>query len=146
MTIPHFASGVAATKTVFINPDISLTNASVSDSGAGAQSFVTIQNDGDLILQTQNSGDTIVTDEWILNSEKVAGVGDDYEVFCSVDSGSLDGGASGATGTWLDMSTSQYSWGISDGFSPPGATITVTIRDKGTETTQASATFTLSYS
>lgn len=61
----------------------------------------------------------------------------DYEVYCQVVSGSVDGAR---TGQWLSLGTTRY-WENKDNDS--SAVVTLTIRDAATLTTQASETVTL---
>jgi len=145
MTIPIFASVISATR--FIDPDINITNATISDTGAGAEAGIAVQDDGDLLHQRLVGSTDVITDEWILDTEKAAGVMDNYDFRCDVNSGILDTGISDTTGAWLDgAGASQYSWNVSVNSGTGSANVTLSIRDKGTLTVQDTADFVLSAS
>lgn len=144
MSAPLFIGASVASTLGNINPDIQLTGALVLDVGAGAEAGISLQDDGDLLHLRQVGSIDTITDEWILDSEKVAGVLDDYEVRCNVVSGILDSGISDTTGAWLDgAAQGSYSWSVSVNAGTGLAEVTVLIRDKATETVQAQANFEL---
>lgn len=143
MTTMNFIAANAHTSSN-VNPNINMTNAIIDDTGAGAEAAITIQRDGDLLHQRFNGTTDTIADEWILDSLKNATVGDDYEVRATLTSGILDNAQSDSTGVWLDLGgSSQRSWLVSDDSGTGNADVTVEIRDKATQTVQASADFTI---
>lgn len=104
---------------------------------ADAQAALTIENDGDIVETTNTLGAQDVGD-WIAPK---SAAGANYEVRCTVNSGSL---SSGTTGSWLSLGTSR-SWvvAVSSGGGSATANVTIEIR-RASGATLDSATISIS--
>jgi hypothetical protein len=103
-----------------------------------SEASFTIENDGDVTSYTTGLG-TIDIGDWIAPKDAA---GANYEVFVTVNSGSLSGGT---TGSWLSLGTTRtWTAAVSSGGGTVGANITVEIRRATGGAALASSTFNLS--
>lgn len=118
---------------------ITLANTSVNPIAvfpATASATYELQLDGDIVIY-ENGSPTDIGD-WIIPR---SAAGSDYEVFATLNSGTLD---SGTTGSWLGLGTTR-SWGVTrSSLGTKSAQIGLEIRRVGTVNVLGSCTVDLS--
>lgn len=110
---------------------VSISNVTVSDTGAGLDAGYSLQNDGTIDLI--NSGGPSSGGNWVTPAATPAAL---FEVRATLNSGSLD---AGTTGSWLALSTSR-TWSTGAGNT---ANLTIEIRRASDSTVLDSATIDL---
>jgi len=115
---------------------LSLSNQTITSvvaSPATASTVYYLNNDG--TIQREINGVVTGLGDWLVPGVNAS----NYEVFATLDSGSL---TTGTTGSWLNLGTSRV-WSLTNSsFGPQTTQITVQIRRTGTATILASATIT----
>ena len=114
---------------------ITLANAivyAIAISPSSASASYELQLDGDIV--TYENGVPTDTGDWIIPRSAAGG---DYEVYATLNSGTLD---SGTTGSWLGLGTSR-SWGVTrSSLGTDSAQIGLEIRRVGTVNVLGSCT------
>lgn len=120
-------------------PKLSLAELSSIDAvvlSGPAEASLTLENDGDIVRVTTDAGTADVGD-WITPKSAAGGA---YEVYVTVNSGTL---SSGTSGSWLSLGTSQtWTRACLDGGSE-SVSITVELRKAASGVVMATSTISL---